>query len=296
MGMAGTVASNEAVSNWTDSYRPYYAPSAGGGGGGGGAKGTAGSAVGQGGGSAYSVAGLYEAIERARLQAFEAARLQNENRLNAQKNQIEGQYIEGRTRAQTDARLTAQGREEKLAALGLNAGGSYEAPTAGYAETSRIAADNRLKSDLNALSAAKQTALSQADSAAAAADTTLLTENAQGAAEAAKALADVALREQTGARDYALQSAAVTGYLNGAPTLAYRQYQAGLAQDMRALAAKAEQTNYENALTRWKTYGYVLPADAAVLGVPAGTGSADARYQEAALRLNTLKTAYQTSK
>lgn len=62
---------------------------------------------------------------------------------------------------------------------------------------------------------------------------------------------------------------------------------------LRAQRAQAtisyEQQRYENALTRWKTYGYVLPADAKVLGVKAGSKTASKEYNEAKLAIDRIK-------
>ncbi len=49
------------------------------------------------------------------------------------------------------------------------------------------------------------------------------------------------------------------------------------------------QQRYQNAWNRWKTYGYVLPADAKVLGVKAGTRTADRAYREAKLAIDRIK-------
>ncbi len=270
----------------------------GGGGGGGGSAAT---------GSTLNIGSLYNAAEQQRLAAFEAARQENARRLAAQRSAIEQQHTENVTQAQIIARLTARGNEEKLAALGLNAGNMYAAPTSGYAESTRIAADNALKSDLNGLSAAKLTALAAAEDAAMTTDTALRTQNATAAASAAQQLASIALSQYNADRSYALQqqsadrshalsSAAVTGYLGSTPTLDYQKYMSSLAQQQAQSTSAAQQTAFENAMTRWRTYGYVLPADAATLGVPAGTGTADERYSAATLRLSQIKTAYQTSK
>lgn len=257
--------------------------------------------------SSINIGNLYDAIEKQRLAAFEVARQENARQLAAQRSTIEQQYTNNVTQAQTNARLTARGNEEKLAALGLNTGGMYASPTSGYAESTRISADNALKTELNGLAAAKQTALGAAESAAATADTALRTQNATAAANAAQQLASIALsqynadrnyilQQQSADRSYALSSAAVTGYLGNTPTLDYQKYYTALAQQQAQGTAAAQQTAFENAMTRWKIYGYVLPADAATLGVPAGTGTADERYSAAALRLSQIKTAYQTSK
>ena len=54
----------------------------------------------------------------------------------------------------------------------------------------------------------------------------------------------------------------------------------------------AEAEAYERALARWKTTGYVQKADAAVLGVPAGTPTADVSYKNASLALQRWKAGY----
>jgi hypothetical protein len=54
-------------------------------------------------------------------------------------------------------------------------------------------------------------------------------------------------------------------------------------------ALSYNQTQYENALARWQTYGYVLPADAKVLGVKAGTKTATKSYQQAKLAIDRIK-------
>ena len=250
------MASNEAVSTWSGSYRPYYASSGGVGASRGGTGGTP--AV-----PGVTAAGLYEAIERQRLAAFEAAREQNARALERRQGQIDAQYTDSVRQAQVNARLSAMGNEEKLAALGLSAGARYAAPTSGYTESERVRIDNALRGDLNSLAAARDNAKAQAEEAAGAADAALATQDAQ--------------------------SAALTGYLNGYPTLETRQYQANLSQAAAQQAQESDRSAYEDAMARWNTYGYVLPADAAVLGVPAGTGTSDQRYRDAQTRLAQMR-------
>lgn len=48
---------------------------------------------------------------------------------------------------------------------------------------------------------------------------------------------------------------------------------------------------YEQALERWKTSGYVRQGDAAILGVPAGTPTADVSYKNARSRCSDGRTA-----
>ena len=270
------MASNEAVSTWSGSYRPYYASS----GGVGASRGGTGVTPG------VTAAGLYEAIERQRLAAFEAAREQNARALERRQGQIDAQYTDSVRQAQVNARLSAMGNEEKLAALGLSAGARYAAPTSGYTESERVRIDNALRGDLNSLAAARDNAKAQAEEAAGAADAALSTQDAQAAAQAALQLAQISMQQYNADRDYSLQSAALTGYLNGYPTL---EYQANLSQAAAQQAQESDRSAYEDAMARWNTYGYVLPADAAVLGVPAGTGTSDQRYRDAQTRLAQMR-------
>ncbi len=85
----------------------------------------------------------------------------------------------------------------------------------------------------------------------------------------------------------------------GTPTLAYRNYElnaenAHVEQNaaLTRLRNAAEAEAYERALARWKTTGYVQKADAAVLGVPAGTPTADVSYKNASLALQRWKAGY----
>ena len=102
---------------------------------------------------ALDIDGLYRAAEDGRRSAFETAQADSQRRLRATLSQIQSTYRDSVTQAQTAARISALGQEEKLAAAGLNSGGAYAAPTSGYTESSRIARDNTLRSNLNTLSA-----------------------------------------------------------------------------------------------------------------------------------------------
>lgn len=278
MGLAGKVGSNEAVSTWTQNYRPYWVSS------------------GSEGSSGLSVTGLYDAAAKARLQAFETARQAIGQRLQSQYADIEQSYREGMTQADVNARRSALGNEEKLAALGLSMGSAYGAPTSGYTETSRVAMDNAYRSDLNNLAAARLDARSAAAQSAADQETSLLTGYYNSEASAALQQAQAALSQYNADRDYSISLAGLTGFLNGTPTLAYQQMQYDWALSQSQMQADAEQTAYEQAVERWKTYGYVLPADAALLGVAAGTPTSDQSYRTAQLKLNQIKTNYQISK
>ena len=265
LGLAGKVGSNDAVSVWTEGYRPYWVSS--------GEK------------SSLSVSGLYDAASKARLQAFEAAKENIRKQLEAQYDEIEQAYRQGMTQTEVNARRSALANEEKLAALGLNMGGAYGAPTSGYTETSRVAMDNAYRSDQNGLAAARLAARSAAARDAAMQENSLVSGYYSGEASAALQQAQSQLSQYNADRNYSISLAGLTGYLNGLPTMAYQKMQGA-----------QEQTAYERAMTRWKTYGYVLPADAALLGVAAGTPTSDQSYRAAQLRLDQMKTNYQISK
>lgn len=265
LGLEGSVGSNEAVSQWSGSYRPYW--------------------VSDGNSGALSVTGLYDAAAKARLQAFETAKQNIQKQLESQYSDIDRAYRQGMTQADVNARRSALGNEEKLAALGLSMGGAYGAPTSGYTETSRVAVDNAYRSDLNGLAEARLNARSAAAQNAAAQQAGLLSGYYSGEASAALQQAQSQLSQLGADRDYSISLAGLTGYINGMPTLSNQQMQAA-----------GEQTAYEQAMERWKAYGYVLPADAALLGVSAGTPTSDQSYRSAQLQLDRIKTFYQTSR
>ncbi|MDR3765557.1 MAG: hypothetical protein Q3Y08_00770, partial [Butyricicoccus sp.] len=267
MGLEGKVGSNEAVSVWTQNYRPYWVSS------------------GEEDPSDLNVTGLYDAAAKARLQAFETARQAIGQRLQSQYDDIEQSYRQGMTQADVNARRSALGNEEKLAALGLSMGSAYGAPTSGYTETSRVAMDNAYRSDLNGLAAARLSARSAAAQSAAEQETSLLTGYYNNEASAALQQAQAALSQYNADRDYSISLAGLTGFLNGVPTMAYQQMQSDWALNQSQMQVDAQQTAYEQAVERWKTYGYVLPADAALLGVAAGTPTSDQSYRTAQLKL-----------
>lgn len=279
MGLEGKVGSNDAVSVWTENYRPYWVS---------GSKDES--------EQAPNVTGLYDAAAQARLEAFETARESIARQLESRYADIDQTYREGMTQAEVNARRSALAGEEKLAALGLSLGGAYAAPTSGYTETSRVAVDNAYRSDLNSLAAARLSARSAAADTAASQQTSLLTGYYNTETSAALQQAQAALSQYNADRDYSISLAGLTGFLNGVPTMAYQQQQADLTQKEGQMQAQAQQTAYEQAVERWKTYGYVLPADAALLGVAAGTPTSDQSYRTAQLRLNQIKTNYQISK
>ena len=262
LGLGGKVASNDAVSTWNGTYRPYSVSST-----------TTG---------ANRVSSLYDAAENARFKRFETARSRIARQLESNLVSIENDYAAGMRQTDINARQSAVNNEEKLAALGLNMGAR------GQATTSGIAVDNRYRSDLNALGQARLSARAAAQNAAdeqtAAAESNYYTASENAALQQAQA----ALSQFNADRDYGLSVAGLTGFLNGTPTLNWRNYQLNVS----SAAANAQTRAYEQALERWKTSGYVRQGDAAILGVPAGTPTADVSYKNAALALQRWKNGY----
>ena len=281
-GLTGKVADNSAVSTWTSSYRPYYLASS--------------SSASE---NAERVSSLYDAAEKARLQRFEAARTRIRQQLSSNLSSIDSDYAAAVRQADISARQSALRNEEKLALLGLNMGAKTGAATSGAAETSRIAVDNQYRGDLASLAQTRLTARASAESAAAASEADAENSYAGAAENAAMSQAQTLLNQYNAERDYSLSMAGLTGFLDGVPTLSYRNY------ELSAANSRAEQSNalaklrtateaeaYERALARWKTTGYVQKGDAAVLGVPAGTPTADVSYKNASLALQKWKAGY----
>lgn len=285
-GLTGKVADNSAVSTWTSSYRPYYVASSS----------SASKAASE---NAERVSSLYDAAEKARLQRFEAARTRIRQQLSSNLSSIDSDYAAAVRQADISARQSALRNEEKLALLGLNMGAKTGAATSGAAETSRIAVDNQYRGDLASLAQTRLTARASAESAAAASEADAENSYAGAAENAAMSQAQTLLNQYNAERDYSLSMAGLTGFLDGVPTLSYRNY------ELSAANSRAEQSNalaklrtaneaeaYERALARWKTTGYVQKGDAAVLGVPAGTPTADVSYKNSSLALQKWKAGY----
>ena len=242
---------------------------------------------------------LYAAAEQARLQRFEAARERIQQQLSSNLTAIENDYTAGMTQTDINARQSAVSNEEKLAALGLNMGARHAAATSGAAESSRIALDNQYRSDLNALGQARLTARAAARDAAANQEAAIEGQYYSAAENAALQQAQAQLAQYNADRDYSISLAGLTGFLNGTPTMSWYNYQlsantaaSDAAMQMISLASDSQAMAYEQALNRWKTSGYVQAGDAAILGVPAGTPTADVSYQNANLALQQWKAGY----
>lgn len=205
-----------------------------------------------------NIEALYRAAEDKRLNSFQTAQAESQQRLQNSLQGINTTYRNNVTQAQTAARISALGQEEKLAAVGLNGGSAYAAPTSGYTETSRVAADNSLRTNLNTLSATRM----QQEQAA---RNTSSSEIAQARQSYENSVSDIRLQmAQTQINQYNTD----------------RQY-----------TYQQQTTAYQQAMQRWETYGVVLPADAAILGVAAGTRTSASAYNNAKLAIDREKLA-----
>ena len=195
--------------------------------------------------STLNIDDLYKASIAAQNKSLESAKAQSKSRMNQSIAAIRSDYRSNVTAAQNQARISALGLEEKLAAAGLNAGSAYGRATSGYTESARVASDNNLRSSLNSLMRARVNAENEARS--------------QYSAETAQA------------EQYTNQQLSAINLQKAQAKLSYNQ------------------SRYENAMQRWQTYGYVLPADAKILGVKAGTRTATKSYQQAKLAIDRIK-------
>ena len=195
--------------------------------------------------STLNIDDLYKASIAAQNKSLESAKAQSKSRMNQSIAAIRSDYRSNVTAAQNQARISALGLEEKLAAAGLNAGSAYGRATSGYTESARVASDNNLRSSLNSLMRARVNAENEARS--------------QYSAETAQA------------EQYTSQQLSAINLQKAQAKLSYKQ------------------STYENAMQRWQTYGYVLPADAKILGVKAGTKTATKSYQQAKLAIDRIK-------
>ena len=72
-----------------------------------------------------NISELYDAAEKRRLEALQTAQKENSRQLEETLSGIQRQYRSDVTDAQTSARISALGLEEKLAAQGLSGGSTY---------------------------------------------------------------------------------------------------------------------------------------------------------------------------
>lgn len=199
---------------------------------------------------------LYSAAEDSRLRAFETARQDSLSRLQSNLDSITQSYRSNVTQAQTASRISALGQEEKLAASGLSSGSAYAAATSGYTESARVASNNNLRSNINALSTTRMQQEQEARTTSS---------------------SEIAQAQQT--------------YDNSIADLQTQKAEAKISQynTDRNYETEQKQFAYQSAMERWQTYGVVLPADAEILGVPAGTRTASSAYNNARLAFDKWK-------
>lgn len=234
---------------------------------------------------AINISELYDAAEKQRLEALQTAQKENSRQLEETLSGIQRQYRSDVTDAQTSARISALGLEEKLAAQGLSGGSIYGRATSGYTESARIAQSNHLRGSLNRLMLSRiqseRTARSDAASRSAS-----LTEQAQSDLSSLRTQRAQAEIDQYNAdRTYAFNNRQANRTYTLNKTQADREY----ALANQKYQSEQKQIAYENALKRWETYGVVLPADAKILGVKAGTRTADSAYKQAKLAIDRIR-------
>lgn len=110
------------------------------------------------GANAVDYASLYGTAAQHLIDAQNAAYQNAVSQYQAQIPQIQQSYDQARNDAYTNARLSAIGSNEVLAAKGL-AGNLYQDPKSGVSETSRIAMDNQLRGDINTLTDSELSAI-----------------------------------------------------------------------------------------------------------------------------------------
>ncbi len=219
--------------------------------------------------------GYQAALDQARQAAVAAREAQTRQQIDAlsgQEGEIRRQAAGDRSQAVAAARLSALAGEERLAALGLGAG--LGAPSSGYQETSRIARDVALQNNLAGVDASETSALRQLAAEIRQARQTGLADVAELEEKYQLMYAQYEQQKQESqARQeqqlYDRQQDALKNYLQQA------QWQAQ--QDQTRY--QHQQDAYEQALARWQLTGVVSEADAAVLGVPAGTKTASYQAQ-----------------
>lgn len=197
------------------------------------------------------------------------------------------QALQARRAAEANARLTAIGSNEKIAALGL-AGNAYTAPSSGFSETSRVRGDNAYREALNSVGRDEITALRENSNQAAQAEAKGASEQAALESEWSKTMAEwqresqqAAYERQIAAAKLALQEADVTGYYNGAQTLAALQaaYERSVAAKKLALQEGELTGSYNDTPTlstlkaEYEGYNPTMTAEQAIAAVQQGRKS-----------------------
>ena len=200
-----------------------------------------------------------QAIDQMRA-AEDAAYEQGKSALDYQAGQLGGQYDKIRGDIYKNARVSAIGNNEVLAAKGL-AGGLYDTAKSGVSESARISQDNAMRNALNAASTQEQ---KQRDEIA----SEIIALGYTRDRNFANRLAELTLQK----------SAAQAAENQFAADYDYRAWQF-YEQEQQA----ARQLELEKAYNELNTFGKVLTKEsAAALGVPLGTTTYAVQMQELA--------------
>ena len=176
---------------------------------------------------------LYDAQEKAALEALEAAYQENVLELDATAAKIPGLYQTARNQTAGDAAVARQNWNEYAAAAGLNSG------TAGQAQ---LAMGNQLQAGLRSLSQAEADALASVETERAKAKTAYQTSVAQAIAQGDLARAEALYQEAVRVDE----SIVATALQNAQLAMDRAAYQYGIAQDNYAVREQAAAQQAEN--------------------------------------------------
>ena len=211
--------------------------------------------------------GTYDSIHKSGLHSLYADYKANEDKLNAQIPKIAQEYDKQRSRAYANARITALGNNERLAAKGL-AGNAYTTPTTGYSESSRIADDNALRNALNYANMQQQGAEDDIRSRI----NDLALQRDKGAADLYTQLAQALMGTQQSENQFAANYGQNQSQFDQNYALQKLQMEEATRQFNEQMAAQAAQNAYSQAMQEVSAFGKVVTKAAAeALGVPVGT-------------------------
>lgn len=211
--------------------------------------------------------GAYDSIHKSGLHSLYADYKANEDKLNAQIPKIAQEYDKQRSRAYANARITALGNNERLAAKGL-AGNAYTTPTTGYSESSRIADDNALRNALNYANMQQQGAEDDIRSRI----NDLALQRDKGAADLYTQLAHALMGTQQSENQFAANYGQNQSQFDQNYALQKLQMEEATRQFNEQMAAQAAQNAYSQAMQEVSAFGKVVTKAAAeALGVPVGT-------------------------
>lgn len=211
--------------------------------------------------------GAYDSMYQSGLDSLYADYKANEDKLNAQLPQIAQEYDKQRSRAYANARISALGNNERLAAQGL-AGNAYAAPVSGYSESSRVAYDNALRNALNYANMQQQNAEDDIRNQI----NELALQRDKGASDLYTQIAQALLNTQQSENQFAANYGQNQSQFEKNYALQQLQMEEAKRQFNEQMQAQASQTAYNQALQEVSTFGKVVTKAAAdALGVPVGT-------------------------